>query len=167
MAEPLPFETVYERFSANIHRFCLSQLRDPSAAEDVAAEVFISAYAAYGRAHPPPDAVLYWLLRIAKNQVIDHQRRSARWRTILTTLRREPQQVSDVEAVADVNETMRTVLIAMQTLPPRDRLLVGLRYAADLPFDEIGQLTGMSSRAAAMATYRAMERLRGQAGDAL
>ena len=51
----VPFGDIYAANAAGVYRFCLSQLRNASDAEDVTAEVFASAFAAYRRAYPRPD----------------------------------------------------------------------------------------------------------------
>jgi RNA polymerase sigma-70 factor (ECF subfamily) len=159
--ELLSFDEVYRRHAADVYRFCLFQLRDREAAKDVAADAFVAAFAAYDRVAPSEDTVLFWLIRIAKCDVIDHRRRAQRWRQVVITMKRERQvAVGEVEALVGVNENLRHVLEAMGSLSKRDRLLVGLRCGADLSFDEIGKLTGMSAKTATTATRRAIQRLR-------
>jgi RNA polymerase sigma-70 factor (ECF subfamily) len=162
--QPLPFEEVYRRYADPVFRFCLSQLRDRSEAEDVAADVFVSAFAAYHEARPDPEGVLRWLLRIAKNAVVDRHRRY-RFRSAVFArffaagVRDEPGTV-DVEREVLMREEMRLLLDRIGRLRERDRLLIGLRVAAGLSYADIAVLTGMSERAAVVATGRAVERLR-------
>ena len=163
MGEFLSFDEVYRRHAPDVYRFCLFQLRDREAAKDVAADTFVSALASYNRVAPSEDTVLFWLIRIAKCDVIDHRRRAQRWANVMTTLRNQRHHpTGEVEALAGVNENLRRVLEAMGSLSKRDRLLIGLRCAADLPFEEIGKLTGMSTKTATTATRRAIQRLRSQ-----
>src|SRR5919202_675423 len=75
----LTFDEVYREHAARVYRFCLSQLRNPTEAEDVAAEVFVSALAAYDRTRPSAEDVQPWLLRIARNEIIDRERKRKRW----------------------------------------------------------------------------------------
>src|SRR6184192_1167332 len=49
-----PFDDVYVAQSANVHRFCLSQLGDAEAAADVTQDAFIKAFSAYERVSPDP-----------------------------------------------------------------------------------------------------------------
>jgi RNA polymerase sigma-70 factor (ECF subfamily) len=163
--EVVPFEQVYARHSAAVYRFCLSQTGDPAVAEDVAADTFAAAFEAYARARPEEQRLRAWLLRIARNQAIDHHRRRARAQRLLTRwMRREP--VPDVEEMASQNADLRRVLDAMLHLSSRDRQLLGLRLAAGLPFAEIASATGMREAAARVACHRALRRLRSAAGGA-
>ena len=167
MLELLPFEEVYRRHADDVFRFCLFQLRDVAAAEDVAADTFVSAFAEYERISPPEDKVRVWLIRIARNDVIDHKRRAQRWRLVMIKLQRERHiAVSEVDGLAGTSEDLAEVLEAMRDLSERDRLLVSLRCAADLSFDEVGKVAGMSTKNATTATRRALERLRSKEGIA-
>jgi RNA polymerase sigma-70 factor (ECF subfamily) len=162
----LPFEDVYERYALDVYRFCLFMLRDPAQAEDVAADAFVSAFKAYDRVHPPEDEVRVWLIRIAKNASLGVHRRNARWRRIVTTMRGASAiPAADVESTAETNETIRELQQSIGNLTAKERLLISLRCASDLPYEEIGQITGMSAKAAAMATYRSLERIRSEAKE--
>jgi RNA polymerase sigma factor (sigma-70 family) len=155
----LSFEDVYMRYADPVYRFCLSQLREPAAAEDGAADVFASAFAAYPAKPLDEGDVRPWLFRIARNAVIDRQRHArvhARW---MRAHRVEPNH-NDVERTAEIRQTLSAVLAAVGRLDPRDRLLVGLRVAAGLPYAEIGAVLQMSENAARMATHRALEKVR-------
>lgn len=158
----LPFEDVYRAQAARVYRFCLSQVRDRADAEDVAAEVFVSAFAAYDRAPPPADRVQAWLIRIARNATVDHVRRSRR-RAVLDVVVRGSagrEELPDVETAVLARDELRFVLGRMGRLAPRDRTLVGLRVAAGLSYAEIGSVLDLSEHAATVATHRALARLR-------
>jgi RNA polymerase sigma-70 factor, ECF subfamily len=159
---PVPFEEVYRAYLARVHLFCLSQVRNAADAEDLAAEAFASAFAAYQRVRPPADRVLAWLLRIARNAVIDHYRRAGRRATLHAVLDRaaEREVPPDVESAVLRNDELRAVLVTMRQLRRRDRQLVGLRVAADLSYAEIGEVVGLSEHAALVATRRAVQKLR-------
>jgi RNA polymerase sigma factor (sigma-70 family) len=153
------FEAVYRAHAAGVYRFCLSQLRDPHLAEDVAAASFASAYAAWRRARfDTPEGVRPWLYRIARNAVADEWRRQRR--------RREaPADDSvrggvDVATAAGIRAELRAVITVMDRLRERDRLLVGLRLGGGLSHAEVAAVLGMSERAAITASGRALERLR-------
>lgn len=156
------FEHVYQEHSARVYRYCLSQVGNASDAEDLAAEVFAAAFAAYDGARLA-GGVLPWLLRIARNEVIDHRRRRTRRSALLT---RFFGGDSDLDRSADVagevvsRDELRRAIAAMQHLPDRDRTLIGLRIAADLPYAEIAGVLGLSEHAATVATRRALQRLR-------
>jgi RNA polymerase sigma-70 factor, ECF subfamily len=158
-----PFDVVYQDNAAAVYRFCLSQIGRADEAEDVAADAFASAFAAYDMARPAPDRVRAWLFQIARNAIIDHWRRESRRFKLLDRLRlgtREHDETADVERHALHRVDISRLVRLMSALSPRDRLLVGMRGAAELSYAEIGQLLGISEHAAVVAGRRAFSRLR-------
>jgi RNA polymerase sigma factor (sigma-70 family) len=159
----LAFDEVYREHVARVYRFCLSQVRNATEAEDLAAEVFVSALAAYERTRPDAADVQAWLLRIARNEIIDRERRRKRRSLLLARFFSGESDIdhgADVEHEVVLRDELRRVLDVMKRLSARDRLLVGLRLAADLPYAEIGEVLGMSEHTATVATRRALQRLR-------
>lgn len=156
----LPFERLYTGNVASVHRFCLSQVGDPAAAEDITHDTFIRAYAAYHRFSPAIGTERTWLISIARNLSLDHHRRHGRWRRLLEKQRNLPTEQRDVADLAEERSALRAVAAAMAGMRRRERELIGLRVAADLSYREVGELLGMSEPAAKVATHRALGRLR-------
>lgn len=120
----LTFDEVYREHAARVYRFCLSQLRNPTEAEDVAAEVFVSALAAYERTQPSAEDVQPWLMRIARNEIIDRERRRKRWSTLFSRVSAGESEVdhdANVEAQVVIRDELRRVLAVMERMSPRDR----------------------------------------------
>jgi RNA polymerase sigma factor (sigma-70 family) len=156
------FAEVYELYADRVYRFCLASLRDPAAAEDVAADVFVSALRAWRRRPVPEPGVRPWLLRIARNAIIDRGRRANRWSAIWTRLVRSSDAEENVEELSDRRDALSAAVAALATLSERDRQLVALRVAAGLSHAEIGLILGMKPSAAKVACQRALLRLRGR-----
>lgn len=154
-----PFEDVYRAHLDAVFRFCLSQLRDRDAAEEVTAEVFSSALVAYARVQPGR-GVLTWLLSIARNRVVDHYRARRRRERLAMLLGRRSTPSRDPAEVAELREDLARAGRAVARLDRRARALVGLRVAAQLSYAEIGEVMGMSETAARVATYRALRSVR-------
>jgi RNA polymerase sigma factor (sigma-70 family) len=157
---PLEFEDVYRRHAAPLYRYCLSQLADPQLAEDVAADAFTAAFAAYARVRPDPAGVRAWLFRIARNTAIDHRRRQVRGRRASALLAAGSAEAASVETRAELRGELRAVVTAVAALPRKERQLVGLRVAAGLSFSEVATVMGMSEAAARQATHRALTKVR-------
>jgi len=162
---PLDFAEVYSRYADSVYRFCLSQLRDPAVAEDVAADVFASAFAAYRAAPIDPGVLRPWLFRIARNAAIDNRRRTHSRFRMLDALRADRRFSQDVEGAVVIREELRTVLAAIAKLRRRQRELVGLRVAAGLTYAQIGEVLGMSENAARMGVQRAIAKVRAAVGE--
>lgn len=160
---PPSFEQVYRDHAHRVYRYCLSQVGNVSDAEDLAAEVFAAAFAGYLTARLDGGVVLPWLLRIAHNEVIDHRRKRTRRSALLTRFfggATDVDRSADVEGAVVLRDELHRALGALQELSERDRKLIGLRIAADLPYAEIGAVLGLSEHAATVATRRALERMR-------
>jgi RNA polymerase sigma-70 factor, ECF subfamily len=153
------FEDVYRTYAPRIYRFCLTQVRDPGDAEDLAADVFAKAFRAYGRVRPDPAGTLTWLLRIARNTILDHHRKHRRRGAALLRLLPRPPAPATEHVVA-LRAELRVALARLADLSERDQVLVGLRVAGELTFAEVGAVLGISEHAATMATHRALDRLR-------
>lgn len=155
-----PFEQVYHEHAASVHRFCLSQMRDPALAEDMTHDIFMRALLAYERVRPDTDSARPWLFSIARNCMVDEHRRRGRARRLVARLGALARREGDVEAVADDRSELQRVNDAMASLGRRDRQLIGLRVAAGLSYREVGAVLGISESVAKVATYRALTRLR-------
>jgi RNA polymerase sigma-70 factor, ECF subfamily len=157
------FDDVYRCHAARVYRYCLSQVSNRADAEDIAADVFAAAFRAYSAADLTVATMSAWLLRIAHNAVIDHRRRHTRRSALLTRFygtESEADSSVNVEGEIVFRDEMRRVLAAMAHLSERDRTVIGLRFAAGLPFAEVGAVLGISEHAAIMADKRALARLR-------
>lgn len=159
-----PFEALYTSHVANVHRFCLSQVGEAAAAEDLTHDTFIRAHAAYHRVRPVDGTERTWLISIARNLSLDHHRRQGRWRRLIDKQRRVAAEQRDVADLAEERSRLRDVAAAMAGMRHRDRELIGLRVAADLSYREVGELLGMSEPAAKVATHRALGKLRERLG---
>jgi len=167
VAQLLPFEQVYRTNVGPVFLFVLSQVSRRSDAEDLTADVFAAAFAAYDASAPGPDAVRPWLMRIARNTVVDFHRRTGRRTALLARLFGPAQDPSaDVERTVVGRDELRLVLRQLKRMSPRDRVLVGLRVAGDLSYAEIGAVIGVSEHAAMTATRRAVQRLRAMCEEA-
>jgi RNA polymerase sigma-70 factor (ECF subfamily) len=156
---PASFEEIYRLYGTTIHRFCLSQLQDPHLAEDATSDVFAVALATHGRLGDE-DGTLFWLLGIARRVVHGHRRGRLRRQRLGDRARSARQVQPDVHEQVATREEIRRVTDAMAHLGKRDRILVGLRAAAQLSYSEIGEFMNMSEGSARVATHRALKTLR-------
>lgn len=157
------FESAYRCHADRVYRFCLSRVRDPYDAQDLTADVFMAALAAYDRVRPDPAGVLPWLIRIARNATIDHHRKVTR-RTAVTRRYLYGEvargEHAEVERLVLAREDLHALVTALRGLSPRDRSLILRRYATEAGYREIASELGISAHGAAVATGRAVTRLR-------
>jgi RNA polymerase sigma-70 factor (ECF subfamily) len=113
-------------------------LHDRALAEEVAQEVFLQLHK-----HLPslesPEHVLYWLRRSTSNRCIDY----ARHRSLAPQVRLE--SVPEPAAIDEPGDPMlaRRLRQLVASLPPKQRMMVVLRYQEDMDPTEISELLNM------------------------
>jgi RNA polymerase sigma factor (sigma-70 family) len=145
-----PFQRLLDDHAAGVHRYLVAAVGVNDAA-DVFQETFLAALRAYPDLRSTAN-LRGWLFTIARNKALDHHRRQAR-RPIPVALVRDAIQFDAVEPTHPVWDAVRA-------LPERQRQAVLLRYAADLPYVEVGAVMGVSEVAARQHASTAVRALR-------
>ncbi len=146
------FADLYRRNGPSVLRYLRSQALSWDQAEDLAAETFLRAWARWDAYQDRGLPELHWLLRIARNLVID----SARRKQMPVAVGADPP-TTDSTSQSVVARSALEQALAMLSVEARE--IVGLR-AAGLAFTEIGVMTGRTDVAARMAWHRAAKRVR-------
>ena len=142
-----PFEHFYVEHREVVLGFLRRRL-GRQAAEDAFQETFLRALRAYGRLEHG-EYLRAWVLTIAARLVIDNARRTRPVSSDLPDLPVEDGRpaYAQIEHLAD-------------RLPPTERAAVVLRYAYDLPYDDIAAALGSTPEAARQAASSGVRRLR-------
>lgn len=136
-----------------VRRFGLTE----SEARDAVQEVFLRLWQQL-RTGQPMDNARGWAYRTAYRLAMDEHRLRRRVLAIGQRLLRRPER-----RPTDVDE--RIVLWAeVDRLPERQRAVLYLRYRADLPFDDIATILGITASAARSHATQAMAALRRRLG---
>ncbi len=129
------------------------------AADDCFQETFIAAMRGYARMdgrHPRA-----WVMTIARRKAIDHHRAAKR--------RPEPREELPErrarEAIPGADAEARALWRAVAGLPEGQRAAVALRYAADLPYGQIGAALGCTEQAARRRVSDGLKALRGSVDE--
>jgi RNA polymerase sigma factor (sigma-70 family) len=141
-----PFQRALEAHREDVWRY-LRGMVGTQAADDCFQETFLAALRAYPRLRADSN-VRAWLLTIAHRKAIDHLRRG----------RREAGEPLREQAAPPLPD--RAIWTAVETLPPRQRAAVLLRYQGDLPHREIAAAIGCSEEAARRSLHEGLKRLR-------
>ena len=147
-----PFQAVLDEHAAPLHRFLVASVGVHDAS-DCFQETMLAALRAYPElAHG--DNLGGWLFTIAHRKVIDHARGRGR--------RAVP--VGDVpeRAARAVEPDLADgpLWAAVSALPPKQRVAVLLRHAADRPYAEIADVLGCTEAAARQSVRAGLARLR-------
>ena len=142
-----PFESFYVEHRGVVLGFLRRRL-GAQAAEDAFQETFLRALRAYDRLEHA-DHLRAWVLTIAARLVIDSSRRA---RPVANELPELP--------VEDGRPAYAQIEHLAGGLPPTERAAVVLRYAYDLPYDDIAAALGSTPEAARQAASSGVRRLR-------
>jgi len=158
-ADRPPFEDLYREYLGRIYAYVRAQVSTAADAEDIAAQVFMNAYQAYGRFEARHTTPAAWLFRIARNATLDHFRAHGRRERLRRTIEHQPLAEADPAGQAEDRIQYRALLLQVAQLPERQRDAISLRHSG-LSFEEVGKLLGCSEDAAKMLYHRALKALR-------
>jgi RNA polymerase sigma factor (sigma-70 family) len=132
-------------------------------AEDLTATTFERVVRSWSRFDPKRARARTWILAIARNVLTDHFRRQSHRNAV--SLDEHPalaaSLVSSDDPAADYLSA-DTVREWLQGLEPRERELLALRFAADLPASEIARSLDLSEANVHQIASRALRRLHAQ-----
>lgn len=163
------FRQLIQRYQRPVISLINRLIRDPSRAEELAQDVFVKAFDRLDT-FDVSRKFATWLLAIAHHAAVDEVRRG--------TVRTEPLQVSgphseipDARADTPAGAIERVELAkALETAIGRLRIeyreLVVLRYQQELTYDEIAEITGMTSGTIKSYLHRARKELAAHLGAA-
>lgn len=130
---PKVFATVVERHHDVIWRYVARRL-GPDTADDLAGDVFATAFAARAKFNPDHESARPWLFGIATNLIRRHARREAQILDAYARTGRPPYV--EPPANDDIGPALAAALAKMRK-PHRDALL--LLTLADMTYEEIAQ----------------------------
>ncbi|HVM17882.1 MAG TPA: RNA polymerase sigma factor [Gaiellaceae bacterium] len=147
------FELLYRQYVADVYRYALALLRDPSEAEDATQATFLNAWRAY-RAGQEPHTPQNWLLTIAHNVCrLRFRTRSRRVAEVELDPEQHAQPAPDGPRAADVLE-------ALGELPLNQRAALVMRELEGRSYDEIAEILGVSRAAVETLIFRARRTMR-------
>ena len=172
---PEAWSEVFNRHYRQLYVYALSRLHDPSAAEDVAASVFLEALKSIDSYTYRGRPLLAWLYRIARNVVTDHirsqggrtGRKSGPARGLLHFLGGRNEDGREMEPVAPASldglggDAQRIDLKrALEGLTGEQREVIALHYFAGFSLREVAQLLGKKERSIYSLQARGLAALR-------
>jgi len=132
---------------------------DAGAAEDVAAETWLSVVRGLKRFKGDEPAWRGWLLTTARRRAVDAGRLRDRRPTVPLEAGDEPAAVPAAEAVALEGLDTRAALELIATLPPQQAEAILLRVVAGLGPKQVAEVLGCSPGAVRVAVHRGLQRL--------
>ena len=165
------FEMLVRRYSTPLFNFICRFLGDYDLACDVLQQVFLRFYTSLpklGTGEPFKS----WLFQVARNCCVDELRRRHRYAIRFSQLEVEngdgeltglcdiPDPGPLPDELIERHDLQQLLVKAIQSLPPKFRAVVILRYASQLSFSEIGKALSMPEATAKTYFHRAKALLR-------
>jgi len=154
------YRRLVERHQKRVATIMWRFSRDPDVHDDLVQEAFIEAYESLSRfrARGPFE---HWLARIATRTGYRHWRKQQREATIETVPLEEWHQIPDEHIdKMPVEEAAELVHGLLAHLPPRDRLVLALRYIEGLDVATTAERTGWSQTMVNVQAWRARRKLK-------
>jgi RNA polymerase sigma-70 factor (ECF subfamily) len=152
------FEALYRSCRADVYSYVATLLRDHAAAEDVTALAFERAYRRRRTFDRRRGNERAWVFGIARNAALDELRRRKRVATLVTDPEDTTEEHTDDEDEVTLRRT--TVRAALESLDPREREIIALKFHGGLKNTELARVLGVSESNAGTLLHRAMEKLR-------
>jgi RNA polymerase sigma-70 factor (ECF subfamily) len=149
---------LYDALFGPVYRYVALRIRRREDAEDVTHLVFERIVTALPRYRHDGRPFTAWAFRIARNAVIDHQRRLRPTEPLGAIT--EPTDDLQIEALSLHHEEVRELRSALRHLTPDQREALLLRYASGLTAQEAAEVMGRQPGTIRGLTFRAIASLR-------
>jgi RNA polymerase sigma-70 factor (ECF subfamily) len=154
------YRLLYERHWRRVRAYALRRSSNASAADDVVADVFLTAWRRFGDV--PSDNELAWLLGVARRVLSNTHRGDARRERLLARLHEahqtSPTEQDGIEAASD-DERVDRVRAALTRLRDSDAEILQLASWEQLSHAQIAVVLDCSINAVAIRLHRARQRL--------
>jgi RNA polymerase sigma-70 factor, ECF subfamily len=156
--DPRALEVLIRQYQGRVAGFVISQTGNDAHYEDLCQTIFIKMVLGLPRLKTP-QMFESWLFKIARNVCMDHQRRRLGWRRVFVAYESEHDSVAEIEA-SDDNDRIDAMARALRQLPLAQRELLKLAVERDRSYQELAQISGLSTPALKSRLFRARESLR-------
>jgi len=149
------FDTLVERYQQVILNVAYRIVGDHDEAQDIAQDVFVKVYQ-HSVQFKPERRFFSWIYRIAINTALQTRRQPAT--TSIDDLPL-PAHAPLPDELAERAEQDRELHAALTCLSPHERAVIGLRYGADLSYEEIAATLEVPLGTVKTWLFRAKQRL--------
>ncbi|MEM9325306.1 MAG: RNA polymerase sigma factor [Bacteroidota bacterium] len=160
-----PFEHIVASYADNVYNVCLGMMKNEQDAEDLAQEVFISAYTHY-QSFNGQSQIITWLYRIAVNKCLEAMRKGQRQKrkVAAVSLTEANEQGGDrfYHPGVEIERRERSAILfaAMDKLPETQRVAFTLQQVEGLSQAQIAIVMEKSESSIESLLHRAKTNLR-------
>ncbi len=146
------FAQLFNRYQKKVSAYLSYQTQlDHSHIQDILQDAFLTAWNKIEQLHDP-EKFFQWIVTISRNAMIDHVRGLKRTTLLIEALSEQPQHDTTKIVATSANK-----LLAKLAEDERD--IIALKAVFEFSFDEIAEQLNISTSAAKMRYYRAIEKL--------
>jgi RNA polymerase sigma-70 factor (ECF subfamily) len=153
--EPRTFASVLRAHQSMVFSIAYHFLRDRSAAEEVAQDVFLQLHRRFDELKTDQH-VAYWLRKVSSHRCIDYVRK----RKLQAAVSLDDAPPASVESEPKDHFLNRRLQSLIGSLPEKPRMVMVLRYQEDLMPEEIASVMGMPVRTVKSHLQRSLAMLR-------
>lgn len=151
------FGRLYDLHLDTVYRYVYYKVNGAAEAEDLTAQIFLKAWEAMPRYRWREIPFSHWVMRLARNAVIDHYR-TAKPRGELDEglVSQEP----DPQGEYLHGESLRGLEASIRRLPEDQRTVIVLRFIEEMDYAQVAEIMGKSQGALRVIQHRALAALR-------
>jgi RNA polymerase sigma-70 factor (ECF subfamily) len=161
--DPAAFGIIYRRYIERVYRYVYHQVYNAEDAEDLTAQVFMSAWESLPR-YEERGLFTAWIFGIARNKVRAF-RRNQRVDLPLEKINDQSTYKPDPFTQIEADESLTSLREIIAGLPGEQQELLSLRFGGGLTYRQIGAVVGKSEAAVKMQMSRLLDRMRAEWED--
>jgi len=146
------FDELLSRNQDKVFTYIMCVVKNEDLANDLFQETFLKVVTKLqNRQYSNTGKLLYWIIRIAHNVVIDYYRHQKNDKVVDAPKENDLSNIKTMEVLDDNRETelsnaqtMKDIVALMDLLPEQQRTVVYMRYFQNLSFKEIAEETKVS-----------------------
>lgn len=143
--DPAAFEMLYRLLYSSTYNYVRYRCDSRDLAEELTARVFLKLLENISSYHSDKGAFKPWFYALTRNVVADHYRfEKLRLRNLRKLFDGAVGGANPMESKLVDKEEKAAVLRALGDLSQRERDVLGLRFAFDMSYREIGEVTGLT-----------------------
>lgn len=156
--DPEAFGLLYDQYLPAIYRFILLKIGDKTTTEDLAHQVFLSAWQNIENYQTQGFPFSSWLYRIAHNAVIDYYRTEKKHFNLENI--EEAAASNNLEEKIDQEFELGLVKAAIKDLPEEQQSIIIMRFVEGLTNKEIAAALGKSEGSIKTAQHRSLKNIK-------
>ena len=146
------FDELLSRNQDKVFTYIMCVVKNEDLANDLFQETFLKVVTKLqNRQYSNTGKLLYWIIRIAHNVIIDYYRHQKNDKVVDAPKENDMSNIKTMEVLDDNRETelsnaqtMKDIVALMDLLPEQQRTVVYMRYFQNLSFKEIAEETKVS-----------------------